>query len=52
MNEYSWYICPKCGKRKLFKKCSDSIIRGVKVWCKNCKEEIDINIEPKSQQSK
>lgn len=50
MNRYEWYICPKCGK-KLFKINKKSIVRDIKVWCKNCKEEKEINIEPKSQQS-
>lgn len=48
MIKYDWYKCPKCGKN-LFKIHKHSFIRGIKVWCKTCKEEKEINIEPKSQ---
>lgn len=48
INKYDWYKCPKCGKN-LFKFHKNSIIRDIKVWCKTCKEEKEINIEPKSR---
>lgn len=38
-----WYVCPHCGKR-LFKMGADSVVKGITVWCKTCKEEIEINI--------
>lgn len=51
MNKYEWFNCPRCGKR-LFKIKKDSIIKGIKVWCKTCKEEKEIYLEPKSLQNK
>jgi len=48
MKHYKWYNCPTCGK-KLLKIHENSIIRDVKVWCKSCKQEIELNLEPKSQ---
>ena len=45
-NNYNWCNCPQCGK-KLLRINKKGAIRGVKVWCKVCKKEIDLNIEPK-----
>lgn len=47
-NKYEWFTCPKC-RKKLFKITNESIVKDVKVWCKTCKEEKEINVEPKSQ---
>lgn len=43
MKIFKWYVCPHCGKN-LFKMSDDAVIQGIKVYCKRCKEEIEINI--------
>lgn len=53
MNVFKWYVCPHCGKH-LFKMNDEAVIKGIKVYCRRCKEEIEINInradEPASKQ--
>ena len=41
-----WYPCPKCGYGKLLKIREDTIIRNALFYCKRCKQENLINIEP------
>lgn len=45
-----WWLCPKCQKKILQYK-EDGNAKNIYIKCKKCKEIIEINIEPKSQQS-
>ena len=36
------YICPKCGRKMLARLVPDAKCKGVYVWCKACKTEIEI----------
>lgn len=48
MNTF-WYVCPKCGNPRLLKYRSDTKIINFPAYCKKCKEESIITIEPKSR---
>lgn len=39
----TWYNCPNCGQ-KLFKILPDAVAVNILVYCKKCKNEIEINI--------
>nr|DAM39040.1 MAG TPA: zinc-ribbon domain protein [Caudoviricetes sp.] len=41
MRNKQWVKCPYCGK-KLAKILPDALCKGVFVWCKSCKKEIEI----------
>jgi transcription elongation factor Elf1 len=41
-----WFLCPYC-KKKLIRYEEDAESKGVFLLCKNCKKEIEININNK-----
>ncbi|WP_442905403.1 cysteine-rich KTR domain-containing protein [Kineothrix sp. MB12-C1] len=49
MQGYKWYICPKCGRGKLFPFRQDTKVENFPGYCKRCKQESIITIEPKSR---
>lgn len=44
-----WCKCPKCGFPKMFKVRNDTVIINFPGYCKRCKQESIITIEPKSR---
>ncbi|MED9903561.1 MAG: cysteine-rich KTR domain-containing protein [Lachnospiraceae bacterium] len=48
MEKSYWYVCPKCGKN-LLKYREDTKIVNFPVFCKRCKKETIITIEPQSR---
>ena len=48
MNEY-WYRCPKCGFPKMLKVREDTKIMNFPGYCKKCKQETIITIEPRAE---
>lgn len=46
---YYWCTCPKCGNPKLVMLRRDTKLRNFPAFCKYCKEESLITIEPKRQ---
>ncbi len=47
MDLYEWYYCTKCGK-KLFRLKPGSVVKDIKIWCKHCREEKNININKRA----
>lgn len=47
MND-GWFHCPHCGKKQ-FKVSPEARASGIELKCKNCKQIIEVNIEPLSQ---
>ncbi|MCM1159373.1 MAG: cysteine-rich KTR domain-containing protein [Bacteroidales bacterium] len=43
-----WYRCPIC-TRKLLKYRDDTILKNFPAYCKQCRNEILVTIEPVSQ---
>ena len=48
MNETNWIACPKCGS-KMLKVRKDNRSENFPGYCKHCKEESIISIEPMSR---
>lgn len=46
---YKWYKCPKCGNPKMLKYRDDTEIVNFPGYCKRCKTETIITMEPKSR---
>lgn len=44
-----WYKCPVCGYPKMFRLRSDTRLVNFPGYCKRCKTESIITIEPKNQ---
>lgn len=44
-----WYTCPVCGNRKMLKYRKDTVLINFPGYCKYCKTESLITIEPKSR---
>ena len=45
---YAWYKCPGCGK-KMFKVRPDTVLRKFPGYCKRCKKEYLITLEPRAE---
>lgn len=41
-----WLICPACGKKKILRVRPDTVVRNLPVYCKRCRREVIVNIEP------
>jgi len=48
MKEY-WYACPRCGNPKMLRYREDTRVVNFPGYCKKCKHESLIKIEPKSR---
>ncbi|MGN0352396.1 MAG: cysteine-rich KTR domain-containing protein [Roseburia sp.] len=46
---YKWYKCPKCGNPKMLVVRDDTVLVNFPGYCKKCKEQSIITIEPKSR---
>lgn len=44
--ETKWYTCPQCGFRKMMKIREDTVLKNFPGYCKMCKREILITLEP------
>lgn len=44
-----WCKCPKCGNPKMIKYREDTRIKNLPGYCKKCKKETLITIEPESR---
>ena len=52
MNEYYWYPCPHCGKKKMQKLRKDTKLINFPAYCKWCKQETLITLyEPPRQEA-
>lgn len=49
MQEEHWYKCPNCGFPRMLKYFDDTKIVNFPGYCKKCKTETIIKIEPKSR---
>lgn len=47
--EEYWYRCPKCGYPKMIKYRNDTRLRNFPGYCKRCKKESIITIEPRAK---
>jgi DNA-directed RNA polymerase subunit RPC12/RpoP len=47
----SWIKCPKCGYPHFIKKREDTVLKMFPAYCKGCKQEILVNLEPKSHKA-
>ncbi|RGF60635.1 conjugal transfer protein [Roseburia sp. AF34-16] len=45
----TWYSCPRCGNPHFMKLREDTKLRNFPAYCKKCKNEILITIEPLSR---
>ena len=43
-----WLICPRCHRQKLLKLLPDTEAKRLVVYCKHCRQESIVNIEPES----
>lgn len=43
MEEKQWIVCPRCGRKKVARKTKDAVAHGIYVWCKQCRQEIELN---------
>lgn len=48
---WKWYACPKCGYGHFMKVRPDTKIINYPAYCKICKNEIIVTLEPESQNS-
>ena len=48
VNRTRWLACPKCS-RKMIMVRDDTVLINFPGWCKNCKEESIITLEPESR---
>ena len=46
---YKWFKCPRCGNPKMILIRDDTVLINFPGYCKYCKEQTIITIEPKSQ---
>lgn len=46
---YYWYTCPVCGNPKMIMMRIDTGVQNLPAYCKKCKTESIITIEPKRQ---
>ncbi|MCI8986900.1 MAG: conjugal transfer protein [Lachnospiraceae bacterium] len=46
---YRWCKCPKCGNTHFIKIRSDTRIVNFPAYCKKCKKEILVTIEPRAE---
>ncbi|WP_330592974.1 cysteine-rich KTR domain-containing protein [Roseburia lenta] len=46
---YLWKECPHCGNPKMIRLRSDTQLKNFPAYCKYCKRESIVTIEPKSQ---
>lgn len=46
-----WVKCPKCGYPHFIKKREDTVLKMFPAYCKGCKNEILVNLEPKSHKA-
>lgn len=44
---YYWYQCPRCGNTKMFRYRDDTRLVNFPGYCKKCKTESIVTIEPK-----
>ena len=44
-----WIRCPRCGIERFIKVRQDKRIRNFPAYCKKCKKEILITIEPRAE---
>jgi len=44
-----WCRCPKCGYEHFMKIRQDTVIQKYPAYCKKCKKEILITIEPRAE---
>ncbi len=44
-----WFRCPRCGFERFIKVRPDTRIRNFPAYCKKCKKEILITIEPRAE---
>lgn len=49
MNHESWCGCPRCGFPKMLKVRQDTILKNFPAYCKKCKKESVITIEPRAE---
>lgn len=40
---FKWVVCPHCGK-KLFQIRDGAVIKGLRIFCKQCKKTIDVSL--------
>ena len=46
---YKWMRCPKCGNEHFIKVSKETRIYKFPAYCKRCKKEIVINVEPRAE---
>ena len=44
-----WVKCPLCGNEKFIKRRKDTVLIEYPAYCKKCKKEILINLEPRAE---
>ena len=44
-----WHRCPKCGNEHFIKARQDTRIVNFPAYCKKCKKEIIITLEPRAE---
>lgn len=49
MEKENWYSCPICGNPHMLKYGSDTVVVNFPAFCKKCKNESIVTIEPKSR---
>lgn len=47
--KYFWMKCPKCGNEHFIKVSKETRIYKFPAYCKKCKNEIVITIEPRAE---
>ena len=43
-----YLLCPICKRQKVLRILPDTVGKRIPVWCKNCKQESIVNIDPES----
>ena len=47
--QFYWKKCPKCGYEHFIKVSPETRIHKFPAYCKKCKKEIVINVEPRAE---
>ncbi len=47
--KFQWYRCPECGNEHFIKILPDTVIIKYPAYCKRCKKEILVNVEPRAE---